>query len=281
MPVYASFQRTPRSKACLPTMPPSPPLNLFDSHAHLDAPEFDADRAQVLQRARAAGVMQILIPAVDAASWPQLAALCASDPLLYPAYGMHPCYLAKHQNADLSALDAWLQNHPAVAIGECGLDYSEPTADRPRQLALLHGHLEIAQRTGLPLILHARHAFEPLILELRRFGKPLHGVVHSFSGSAEQARALQKLGFMVGIGGPVTYARAQRLRRVVAALPIESLLLETDSPDQPDADHRGQRNEPARLVDVLHCIAALRDVSPTELANHTAANARRLFIGTN
>lgn len=258
-------------------MSPSSTPPLFDSHAHLDAAEFDADRAQVLQRARAAGVTGIVIPAVGAAGWPKLAALCAAEPWLYPAYGMHPCYLAEHHDDDLAALAAWLQDHRAVAIGECGLDYFEPAADRARQLALLHGQFEIARRTGLPLILHARRAFEPLILELRRFGKPLHGVVHSFSGSAEQADAFRKLGFSVGIGGPVTYPRAQRLRRIVAALPIESLLLETDSPDQPDADHRSQRNEPARLVDVLVCVAALRGVSPDELATQTTANARRLF----
>lgn len=252
---------------------------MFDSHAHLDAPEFDADRTQVLARARAVGVTEILIPAVAASGWPKLATLCASDPRLYPAYGLHPCYVTQHSDEDLAMLDAWLQSHPATAIGECGLDYSDPTANRTRQLELLHGQFEIAQRTGLPLILHARRAFEPMLLELRRFHHPLRGVVHSFSGSAEQAEAFRKLGFSVSIGGPVTYERAQRLRRVVAALPIESLLLETDSPDQPDAGHRGQRSEPARLVEVLNCVAALREATPQALAIQTTTNARRLFIG--
>jgi TatD DNase family protein len=116
-----------------------------------------------------------------------------------------------------------------------------------------------------------------VILELRAFGKPLRRVVHSFSGSAEQARQLWKLGFLVGIGGPVTHARARRLHATVAALPAESLLLETDAPDQPGAQHKGQRNEPAFLREVLECVAALRDDDPDELARQTTANARRLF----
>src|SRR6185437_11852402 len=120
-------------------------------------------------------------------------------------------------------------------------------------------------------------AFEAVILELRRFGKPLHGVVHSFSGSAEQAEQLWKLGFHVGIGGPVTHARARRLHATVAVLPAESLLLETDAPDQPGARHLGQRNEPAFLREVLDCVAALRGDDPDELARQTTANARRLF----
>lgn len=268
------------TRACLPI----PPLSgtgttLFDSHVHLDAPEFDADRARVLQDAFAAGVREMLIPAVTAASWPKLHALCETEPDLHPAYGMHPCYLAQHSEDDLAALDAWLRRHPAAAVGECGLDGFEAGLDEERQLHLLRGQFEIAHRFDLPLVLHARHAFERVILELRRFGKSLRGVVHSFSGSTEQARELWKLGFYVGIGGPVTHERAHRLRRTVAALSAECLLLETDAPDQPDASHRGARNEPGFLVEVLGCVAALRNEDPAELARTTTANARRLFLG--
>ncbi|HEX5354520.1 MAG TPA: TatD family hydrolase [Rhodanobacteraceae bacterium] len=251
---------------------------LFDSHAHLDAPEFDADRAQVLHAARAAGVAEILIPAVTAASWAKLHALCESESGLHPAYGLHPCYLAQHAGGDLGLLEEWLREYPAAAVGECGLDAFESNPDHQRQLQLLHGHFAIARRFDLPLVLHARRAFEQVILELRRFGKPLRGVVHSFSGSAEQARSLWKLGFFTGIGGPVTHERALRLRKLVASLPVECMLLETDAPDQPAARHKGQRNEPAFLVDVLHCVAELRGMSPDELAQQTSANARRLFL---
>lgn len=257
---------------------PSPDTALFDSHAHLDAPEFDVDRARVLCDAREAGVTEMLVPAVTAASWPKLHRLCESERGLHPAYGLHPCYLADHDDSHLAALDDWLQTHTAAAVGECGLDHWDPCADHARQLRLLLGHFEIAYRHGLPLVLHARRAFEAVIVALRQFGKPLRGVVHSFSGSAEQARKLARLGFSVGIGGPVTYARARRLRAIVAALPIGNLLLETDAPDQPGVRHRGRRNEPAFLVDVLHCVAGLRGEDPAELARATTSNARRLFL---
>jgi TatD DNase family protein len=259
------------------TRPPNA-IRLFDSHAHLDAPEFDADRTRVLHDARAAGVAEVLVPAVTAASWPKLHALCEAESGLYPAYGLHPCCLVQHDDGDLALLEDWLRTHSAAAVGECGLDHFEPGLDRARQWRLLHGHFELAHQFDLPLVLHARRAFEEVILALRRFGKPLRGVVHSFSGSAEQALELHKLGFCVGIGGPVTYARARRLRRIVADLPLTQLLLETDAPDQPDERHRGQRNEPAFLVEVLRCVAALRGIDPRELAQATTANARRLFL---
>lgn len=268
--VHASFQRTPMTNFC-------PHVTIFDSHAHLDAPEFDGDRARVLRDARAAGVAEILIPAVTAANWPKLQALCVREPGLHPAYGLHPCYLDQHNEGDLAALEQWLQIHPAAAVGECGLDYMEPGLDRGRQLHFLRGQMEIAHHFDLPLVLHARRAFEAVIMELRQFGKPLRGVVHSFSGSAEQARQLWKLGFLIGIGGPVTHERAQRLRKTVAMLPVECLLLETDAPDQPGARYKGQRNEPAFLREVLDCIAGLRGEDPKDLARATTANARLLF----
>lgn len=251
---------------------------LFDSHVHLDADEFAADRARVIEAARAAGVAEMLVPATTAASWPGIAALCEPRSGLYPAYGLHPCYLDRHGAGALDALAEWLRVHPASAIGECGLDFALPDSDRTRQLELLRGHLGLAHRWNLPLVLHARHAFEQVILELQRFGKPLRGVVHSFSGSLEQATRLRGLGFLIGIGGPVTYARAQRLRRTIASVPIDSLLLETDAPDQPGAHHRGGRNEPAFLVEVLECIAELRQTSAHAIADATRANARRLFL---
>lgn len=254
-----------------------PQATLFDSHVHLDAPEFDGDRTSVLRDAGAAGVTEMLIPAVTAAGWPKLHELCASAPGLHPAYGLHPCYLGQHSDQDLAALESWLCEHPAAAIGECGLDNMQDGLGHERQVHFLRGQMQIAYRFDLPLVLHARHAFEAVILELRRFGKPLRGVVHSFSGSAEQARQLRGLGFLVGIGGPVTHTRARRLRRLVAELPDESLLLETDAPDQPAASHRGQRNEPAFLREVLDCVAALRNDEPDAIARLTTANARRLF----
>ena len=252
-------------------------MHLFDSHVHLDAAEFDPDRAQVLARAEQCGVAEMLIPAIAAANWEPLRALCEGQPALHPAYGLHPLFLHQHRDADLDALEAWLGSHDACALGECGLDFSDDSFDRERQLRFLRAQLQLARGFDLPLVLHARAAFEQVILELEKFDGQLRGVVHSFSGSMEQAQRLWKLGFHLGIGGPVTYERAHRLRGIVAEMPIEYLLLETDAPDQPDATHRGQRNEPARLPDILRCVARLRDDPESEVAGATTANARRLF----
>lgn len=254
-------------------------MDLVDSHCHLDAEEFDPDRTQVIERARAAGVRRQLVPAVTAASWPKLREVCASAPGLYPAYGLHPTFLAQHRPQHLDRLRDWIERERPVAIGECGLDFFVEGLDRQAQAFYFEGQLRLARDTGLPLVVHARRAVDAVIASVRRIGATtgLRGVVHSFSGSPEQARQLWEHGFLVGLGGPLTYERAQRLRRLVASMPLEFLLLETDAPDQPDAGIRGQRNEPARLATVLQTVATLRDQDPIEIAAATAANAQRLF----
>ena len=251
-------------------------MPLVDSHCHLDAAEFDDDRAAVIERARAAGVTRQIVPAVDAAGWPKLRNVCADDPGLFPAYGLHPVYLESHRPEHLDALRDWIEREHPVAIGECGLDFHLEDLDIPTQQLYFDGQLVLAGEYGLPLIVHARRAVDAVIAAIKRAGR-VRGVVHSFSGSIEQARQLWQLDFLVGLGGPVTFERANRLRKLVATMPIEYLLLETDAPDQPDVQHRGQRNEPARMTNVLRTIAELRDQDPTEIASATTANAARLF----
>ncbi|MDE2156539.1 MAG: TatD family hydrolase [Xanthomonadaceae bacterium] len=254
---------------------------LVDSHAHLDDAAFDADRETVIERARQAGVGGMIVPSVDAAGWPRVKALCAGHRPLFPAFGLHPMYLARHAPGDVHELSSWLDDGIAVAVGEIGLDFHVTGLDHDHHERDLQRHyfasqLRLARERDLPVIVHARGALEEVILTLRRTAG-LRGVVHSFSGSLEQARRLWAMGFHLGIGGPVTYDRAQRLRRIVAQMPIEFLLLESDAPDQPDAGHRSQRNEPSRVVEVLRCVAALRDRPAAEIADATTANAQRLF----
>ncbi len=249
---------------------------LFDSHSHFDAPEFDADRNAVLARAHAAGVTRQIVPAVSAAAWPKLREICAAHAGLYAAYGLHPMYLPEHHPEHLIALRDWIERERPVAVGECGLDFFVEGLDAGQQSLYFEGQLRLARDFELPVIVHARRAVDAVMAAIRRFG-PVRGVVHSFSGSADQARRLHALGFLIGLGGPVTYARANRLRTLAASLPIECLLLETDAPDQPDSGHRGQRNEPARLTTVCDTIAALRDIAPEAVARATTANAERLF----
>ena len=251
-------------------------IALIDSHSHIDAAEFDADRDAVLARARAAGVARQIAPAIALSWFEKLRELCRTEAGLHPAYGLHPMYLAEHRPEHLNALAEWIGREHPVALGECGLDFYVEGLDRDAQYLYLDRQLELAREFDLPVILHARRAFDDIAVAFRRVGG-LRGVVHSFSGSEEQARQLWKLGFHLGIGGPVTYERAKRLREIVATMPIEWLLLETDSPDQPLSGHRGERNEPACLVKVLDVVAGLRGESRERIAEATTRNAERLF----
>jgi len=251
-------------------------VQLIDSHCHLDADEFDPDRAAVLQRATAAGIVAQLVPATAVAGWPKLREVCQAQPGLYPAYGLHPVFLAEHRPEHLEQLQEWIERERPLAIGECGLDYFIEDLDPAAQARYFDGQLALARRYGLPLIVHARRAVEAVIQAIRRIGE-VRGVVHSFAGSPEQARQLWEHGFMIGLGGPVSYERARRLRHLAATMPLQHLLLETDAPDQPDAGIRGQRNEPARLPHIAEVIAGLRGAEAADIAAQTAANARRLF----
>lgn len=251
-------------------------MRLFDSHSHLDAPEFDADRTAVIARAEAAGVMQQLVPAVGFAGWPATRASCALRPGLKAAYGLHPMFLDAHRPEHLAALPEWIERERPAAVGECGLDFFVEGLDAEAQRFYFEGQLRIARDFDLPVVLHARRAVDEVIAAIRRIGG-LRGVVHSWPGSEAQAAQLYRLGFSLGIGGPVTFERAQRLRRTVATMPIEHLLLETDSPDQPAATRRGQRNEPAFLTDVLCEVAQLRGADETVIADATRRNAEALF----
>lgn len=251
-------------------------LALIDSHNHFDDPSFDPDRDDAFQRARAGGVAAQVLAAVSARLWPKLKTVAARYPGLYPSYGLHPAYLAEHRPEHLGALADWLVRERPVAVGECGLDYYLPDLDPDLQAEYFVGQLRLARRHDLPVIVHARHAVDHVIKRVRRFSG-VRGVVHSFSGSEDQARRLLDLGILLSFGGPLTYPRATRLRGLIRYLPLDGFMLETDAPDQPPSNHRGARNEPAYLTEVLACVAELRGADPAEIAAATTANARRLF----
>jgi TatD DNase family protein len=248
----------------------------IDTHVHIDAPEFDVDRAAVLAHARTAGVDGFVAPAVAASGWAALARIAADAVDVYPAYGLHPMFLAEHRPQHLAELERWLADTPAVAVGECGLDFFVDGFDPGLQMEYFIGQLSIARAAGLPVIVHARRAVDAVITCIRKVGG-LSGVIHSYPGSLEQARQLHQQGFKLGFGGPVTYERARRLREVVAGIPLDQLLVETDAPDQPPSTRRAQRNEPATLLDVIDTIAALRGIDAQALVEAVDENARRLF----
>jgi TatD DNase family protein len=251
-------------------------MELIDTHCHLDVVEFDADRAAVLARARAAGVAAQVVPAIHRAGWPGLLALCRTEPDLHPALGLHPVYLAQHCDADLDALAAAIAAERPVAVGEIGLDWAVDGLDRERQQQLFERQLAIAREADLPVILHVRRAHDAVLATLRRV-RVRGGVAHAYSGSLEQARQYLDLGFRLGFGGMLTFERSTKLRRLARALPLEAIVLETDAPDLTVASHRGERNSPEYLPECLAALAEVRGEPPAAVAARTTANARATF----
>lgn len=251
-------------------------MHLFDTHCHIDVAEFDPDRDEVIRDARLAGVIDILVPAVQRTTWPALIKLCTADPHLHPALGMHPVYLHSHRAQDTQALaDEVARSRPA-AIGEIGLDWQLKDLDRLQQQQLLEAQLEIARAFRLPVILHVRKAHDAMLNTLRRFSL-VGGFCHAFNGSLQQADRYLEMGFRLGFGGMLTYERSSHLRGLAVDLPLEGIVLETDAPDMTVASHRYQRNSPAFLPEVLKTLATLRGLDDAEVAEQTTSNARSVL----
>ena len=258
----------------------------IDTHCHLDAAEFAADRDTVRQQAAAAGVAHCVIPAVERANWDAVRQLAHHHRDSY-ALGIHPLYTARAAEADLALLDQALQQHRhdprLVAIGEIGLDFFAQGLDTARQEQIYRAQLQLARRCDLPVILHVRRSADQLLKGLRETAVP-GGIAHAFNGSLQQAQAFIALGFKLGFGGALTYDRALQLRRLATELPASALVLETDAPDIPPhwlytpAAQRavGQpqgRNAPAELPRIAGVMAGLRGQSLADLARSTSANA--------
>jgi TatD DNase family protein len=262
-----------------------PPARWIDSHCHLDAPEFAADRAAVVERARAAGVAMLVLPAVTLASGTQVAALAHEHALSY-GLGLHPLYVHQQPVDAIAQLDAQLharRDDPRlVALGEIGIDGFVPGLDAARQERAYADQLALARSHGLPVILHVRRSADRLLKHLRRI-KVSGGIAHAFNGSEQQAASFVELGFKLGFGGALCFERALQIRRLAAALPDDALVLETDAPDIPppwlyrSAERRAAgeaqgRNEPAELPAIAATLARLRGLDPAALADLTRHN---------
>jgi TatD DNase family protein len=258
---------------------------MFDSHCHLDASEYDADRSDVLARARAAGVTGILIPGYEPEEWRTLAALCATDSMLCCGVGLHPWYVRELDDAQLGqALDSLpdvLREQRAVAVGECGLDMlhaKRESSPIERQEQVLARHLTVARELGLPLILHCVKAHERMLTILEKHGPfAAGGVMHSYSGPEDLVPRYAKLGLSFSFAGVVTREEARRPRMALAAVPLERLLVESDGPDQAPRGAESTRSEPRDIVRMLEVASELRSVPLSELARATGDNARALF----
>lgn len=256
-------------------------MHLIDTHTHLDFPDFDTDRSELLARSRALGVKKLVVLGVYQANWQRLWQLVQSDSDLYAAFGLHPVYLDQHLPGHLNELRDWLDRlagHPQLcAVGEFGLDYFLEQLDRMRQQALFEAQLALATEFELPALLHVRRAHAQTIATLKRYQLKRGGIIHAFAGSYEEAREYLKLGFRLGLGGAPTWPQALRLRQVVARLPLDAIVLETDSPDMAPAMHPNQRNSPEFLPDICRALAELRGISAEELATASSCNAAGLF----
>ena len=258
----------------------------IDTHCHLDAPEFDGDLQAVVDRALAAGVAQIVLPAVAAFDFDTVHELAHRHGFVY-ALGIHPLYVMQAQEQDLTLLAdrlrAWRDDPRLVAVGEIGLDFFVPGIDAGRQQHFYLAQLRLAREHGLPVLLHVRRSADQLLAGLRRVAVS-GGIAHAFNGSEQQAQAFLNLGFRLGFGGTLTFERSLQIRRLAATLPAEALVLETDAPDIPPqwlyktaaqrAAGETGRNEPAELPRIGEQLAGLRGWSLAETASRTAANAR-------
>jgi len=256
-------------------------VQLIDTHTHLDFEMFDDDRAQVIARARNAGVERIVVLGVHAANWQRVWQLACDEPSVHAALGLHPVFLEEHQDAHVQQLRDWLERlrgEPKLcAVGEIGLDYYIDNPDIERQQRLLEAQLALAADFSLPVLLHVRRAHAPMIATLKRYKLERSGVIHAFSGSWEEAREYLRLGFRLGLGGAGTWSQAQRMHRVLRQLPLEAIVLETDAPDIPPAGHAGERNSPELLPEICRRLADLKGIDAHALAAASYRNSCELF----
>jgi len=257
---------------------------LVDSHAHLDFPQFDADRDVVIERAREAGVIAIVNVGTSLASSRAAVALAERHDFIYATVGVHP-HDAKMVTPEVLAELRVLARHPrVVAIGEIGLDYYRDLSPRPVQRKVFADQLALAAELELPAVVHSREAHDDVMAILREWVDSLpggemeggNGVLHSYSAGPGRLDEMLELGFSIGISGPVTFPKANALRAVAAAAPLERLLVETDCPYLTPAPHRGRRNEPAYVRYVVEAVARARGTSVETVARATGDNGRRL-----
>ena len=255
---------------------------LIDTHCHLDASEFDADRDAVIQAAIEQGVQMMVIPAVEKNNFAQVIQLAEKYGQCAYALGIHPMYVKNAQPEDIAILKATLEKQmqsdsPPVAIGEIGLDYFVQDHDEPLQSFYFTEQLKLAKQFDLPVILHVRRAIDDILKYLRLY-KVRGGIAHAFNGSQQQAEQFIEMGFKLGFGGAMTYTRASKIRELASTLPLEAIVLETDAPDiTPEWLKNGQRNSPDQLKKIAENLADLRDIKTLQVAEITAKNALEIL----
>jgi TatD DNase family protein len=252
-------------------------FRLIDTHAHLEWRDFDEDRREVIKRAVDRGVKNIVDVGYSLESSLKALELARSNPGIYAAVGIHPHEASAATPDALESLARLSSDPKVVAIGEIGLDYYRDLSPRHVQVSAFKAQLELASTLDLPVIIHCREAYGDLIKMLREYKAEVEGIMHCFSGSYETAKQCMALGFYLSFAGPVTYPNAKRLERIVYNLPMERLLIETDSPWLAPQPVRGKRNEPSYIVYIAERIAEIKDAEIPDVADSTTRNAETIL----
>ena len=262
-------------------------MQLTDTHCHLDMDRFDQDRDEMIARAVEAGVGRMLVPGLEIGSSKAVIALAEKHDQVYAAVGVHPNSGNTWQEGTLKILEELAQHPRVCAIGEIGLDYHWDTTPRYKQEGVFHYQLDLAAKLGLPVVIHSREAEHDIVRKLVEWQKQLAkrrlplaekpGVLHSYSGNIELAQQALEANFYLGFTGPVTFKKAKSLREVIAQVPLNRVLIETDAPFLTPHPHRGKRNEPVYVRHVAEKIAELHGLALDEIAQQTTANAAELF----
>ncbi|MRR20051.1 TatD family deoxyribonuclease [bacterium] len=253
-------------------------MNIIDTHNHIYLPEFDDDRDEVIRRSLSAGVRTVMMPNIDLSSVaPMLAAEERYPGVCLPMMGLHPTSVKENYREELELVETRLREHRYYGIGETGIDlYWDKTFIR-KQIVAFRRQLELAEDYGLPVVIHARESLDVIFSEIEAFGTGrVTGIFHAFPGDTADARKVTAMGFMIGIGGVVTFRNGRQHEAAVEA-GINNIVLETDAPYLAPVPHRGKRNESSYLTLVIDKLSEVLAISPAEVADRTTANAKRLF----
>ncbi len=252
-------------------------MQFIDTHCHLDFDEFKGDFQNHVHRANQLGIHGFVVPGVTLQQSQTLLGFKQHNQSVYITFGLHPYFMAEHQDSDFEQLKSLAIEHckQLVAIGECGIDSSIENIEKQQMLFV--EHIKLANELSLPLIVHHRQSHHLIMQAFKKLQPKWGGVIHAFSGSLQQAQAYIKLGFKLGVGGTITYERANKTKQALAQVPLDSLVLETDAPSMPLAGYQGQINLPERLKAVFDCLVAIRNESESEIAEQVYASSCSLF----
>ncbi|MFK5983981.1 MAG: TatD family hydrolase [Pseudomonadota bacterium] len=257
-----------------------------DTHCHIDFEVFEKDRKQILQNCLKKNIQRIIVPSVRAVVWEKTLEVCRaksdSTPVMLPALGLHPFFLAEHSEKDINLLEEYAKKTPLKAIGEIGLDFYLKDLNKDKQVFYFQQQLVIAHKYSLPVLIHARKSHQDIIQLLKKY-RPLTGIIHAFNGSEVQAKEYIELGLKLGFGGAFTYPGAKKLRYLVSHLPLQAMLLETDSPDmlpcfiKKSATTPAPANSPESIIGIFNEFVSLREETSVEIESQLEKNILALF----